>query len=149
MSEALARGRLLATASTVAHPWLCDVMGHMNTRHIFAAFDDAGFILLDRLGFPVAAIGDDADGWADVHVESDLQREIPVGTVLQVLSGIERIGRTSFTHVHRLVSGATQAEHARATITTVRFDVRQRKAVQLPPPFVRAAGQWLGEPPTP
>ena len=30
----------------IVHPWLCDVMGHMNVRHYMGMFDDASLQLL-------------------------------------------------------------------------------------------------------
>ena len=35
----------------VVHPWLCDAMGHLTTRHYVGMFDDAGYHLLAALGF--------------------------------------------------------------------------------------------------
>ena len=35
----------------VVHPWLCDAMGHMTTRHDMAMFDDGSYHLLAALGF--------------------------------------------------------------------------------------------------
>ena len=31
---------------SIVHPWLCDVMGHMNVRHYMSMFDDASYQLL-------------------------------------------------------------------------------------------------------
>ena len=132
------------TAIVVAHPWLCDVMGHMNARHIYAAFDDAGFVLLDRLGFATVGSAHEGEGWADVRAEIDFSREITAGTVLRVRSHIIRIGRTSFTHRHELISVADM-RHAAAQVTTVRFDLVKRKAAVLPEAFVEAAKPWFIE----
>ena len=30
---------------SVAHPWMCDVLGHLTTRHYVAMFDDAAYHL--------------------------------------------------------------------------------------------------------
>ena len=30
----------------IVHPWLCDVMGHMNVRHYMGMFEDASYQLL-------------------------------------------------------------------------------------------------------
>jgi len=38
----------------IVHPWLCDVMGHMNVRHYIGMFDDASYQLLaDATGWHV------------------------------------------------------------------------------------------------
>jgi acyl-CoA thioester hydrolase len=125
------------TATVVAHPWLCDAMGHMNARHIYAVVDDAGFALLEFLGFAGADSARDGMGWADVRAEVDFQREVTAGSVLRVQSHIARVGRTSFTHVHSL-SSRTGIRHATARITTVRFDLAARKAIELPKFFGEA-----------
>ena len=132
------------TAIVVAHPWFCDVMGHMNARHIYAAFDDAGFVLLDRLGFVTLGSAHGGEGWADVRAEVEFAHEIATGTVMRVRSHIVRLGRTSFTHRHELVSGV-DVRHATAQFTTVRFDLVNRKAIVLPEAFAEAAKPWLVE----
>jgi acyl-CoA thioester hydrolase len=129
------------TATIVVHPWLCDSMGHMNARHIYAAFDDAGFALLDLLGFSSVEASRDGKGWADVRAEVDFEDEVAVGSVLHVRSHIARIGRTSFTHCHALASRAG-VQHATAKITTVRFDLVARKSIELPEAFAEAARAW-------
>lgn len=132
------------TGIVVAHPWHCDVMGHMNARHIYAAFDDAAFVLLDYLGFATLGSAHQGNGWADVRTVIEFTHEVPSGTVMRVRSNVVRLGRTSFTHRHDLVSG-TDVRHATAEITTVRFDLVMRKAVVLPETFAEAANSWLIE----
>ena len=41
----------METFRGVAAPWLCDAMGHMNTRHDAAMFDDALLHSLVKLGY--------------------------------------------------------------------------------------------------
>ncbi|MGE3595808.1 MAG: acyl-CoA thioesterase [Dehalococcoidia bacterium] len=132
------------TGTVVAHPWLCDVMGHLNARHIYAAFDDAGMVLLNSLGFFNVAGPHEGSGWADVRAEVDFSREVPVGTVLRVRSQITRIGRTSFTQRHELIS-AYDTRHASALVTTVHFDLAARKAIALPATFSAAATPWCAD----
>lgn len=33
----------------VVHPWLCDAMGHLTTRHYLAMFDDAIYHLYQQV----------------------------------------------------------------------------------------------------
>lgn len=129
------------TAIIVAHPWLCDAMGHMNARHIYAAMDDAGFALLDFLGFSSTESVREGKGWADVRAEIEFEHEVAAGSVLRVQSQIVRVGRTSFTHFHALASRAG-VRHATAKMTTVRFDLTARKAIALPEMFADAARAW-------
>ena len=83
-------------------------------------------------------------GWADVRAEVEFSREITTGTVMRVRSHIARLGRTSFTHRHELVSGL-DVRHATAQFTTVRFDLVHREAVVLPDAFAESAKPWLIE----
>ena len=41
----------------VAHPWLCDALGHLNTRNYHAMYDDALFVLLAIIGQSNIVIG--------------------------------------------------------------------------------------------
>ena len=37
---------MVLVQKSVAHPWMCDVLGHMTTRHYVAMFDDAAYHML-------------------------------------------------------------------------------------------------------
>ena len=37
---------MVLVQKNVAHPWMCDVLGHMTTRHYIAMFDDAAYHML-------------------------------------------------------------------------------------------------------
>ncbi len=114
----------------VAHPWLCDSMGHMNVRHYAAMFDDASFHLLGRIA---TAAGDRERGlgWADVRCEIDYRHETPSGALVTIRSGVARIGTKSLTYVHTMEDSDDGTVRAVARVTTVRFDLRQRVAVAL------------------
>jgi acyl-CoA thioester hydrolase len=119
----------IITYAGVAHPWMCDEMGHLNVRHYVAMFDDASFQLLGRIAGP------DADkkrlGWADVRMEIDYHRETAAGTLLTIHSAVEQIGSTSLTYVHVLEGSVDGIVRARAKTTTVRFDLTARSKVAL------------------
>ncbi len=127
----------------VAHPWMCDSMGHMNVRHYMAMFDDASFQLLGKL----AVIEKNKSiGWADVRHEIEYKHETPAGTLLTVRSAVLRVGRSSVTYRH-VMAGSVEGElHAEATVTTVRFDLAARKAIELEPHVRQSADELvLGE----
>lgn len=117
----------IVTFAGVAHPWMCDAMGHMNTRHYAGMFDDATFQLLGRVA------GADADrqafGWADVRMEIDFVHEVPAGTLITIRSLIERVGTSALTHAHVMTAALDGKLLARARVVTVHFDlVRRAKA---------------------
>ncbi|MBL8581300.1 MAG: acyl-CoA thioesterase [Rhizobiaceae bacterium] len=118
----------LVTSVGVAHPWMCDTMGHMNVRHYMAMFDDASFHVLGHL---TGVEKDKNIGWADVRYEIDYRHETPAGTLLTVRSHVLRIGRSSVTYAH-VLSGTLEGElHAEAKVTTVRFDLVARKSIEI------------------
>lgn len=116
----------LVTFVGVAHPWMCDAMGHVNVRHYAAMFDDASFQLLGRL-----AVADDRLGWADARCEIDYRHEITAGAVLTIHSHVERLGTSSLTCTHVLTGSLDGTLHAQARIVTVRFDLTTRSKTDL------------------
>ncbi len=63
---------MIKISAAVAHPWLCDAMGHLNTRHYFAMFDDAPMVLLAQIAGPAEQAFAAERGWADVRNEVGL-----------------------------------------------------------------------------
>lgn len=118
----------LVTFVGVAHPWMCDAMGHVNVRHYAAMFDDASFQLLGRL---TAAMDDDRLGWADVRCEIDYRHEIAAGALLTIHSHVEKLGTSSLTCTHVLTGSFDGPLHAQARIVTVRFDLTTRSKTDL------------------
>lgn len=131
--------------SAVAHPWLCDIMGHMTTRHYIAIFDDASYFFLNRT---FKWSGDDATrgmGWADVRHEIDYVAEVAAGDLLEVRGQLERIGNKSITvryEMHNLKKGEVAAT---LTSTSVLFDLKARKAVPLTDEMRAAAESQMND----
>lgn len=117
----------IVTFAGIAHPWMCDAMGHMNVRHYAAMFDDAGFQFLGRLAGPEHT----PLGWADARIEMDFLHETAAGTLLTVHTHASRIGRSSVTYVHLMSGSIDSLARARATVTTVRYDLVTRKSTLL------------------
>jgi acyl-CoA thioester hydrolase len=113
----------LVTFVGVAHPWMCDAMGHVNVRHYAAMFDDASFQLLGRLAM---AADNRRLGWADVRCEIDYRHEIAAGALLTIHSHVEKLGTSSLTYVHTMTGSLDGALHAQARMVTVRFDLTTR-----------------------
>jgi len=117
----------MSTFIGIAHPWMCDVMGHVNVRHYAAMFDDAGFHFLGEL----ARDEPEGTGWADVRVETEFLREISPGTLITIRSQMVRIGRSSITYRHEMKGTLDDIARATALVTTVRFDLAARRAAPL------------------
>jgi acyl-CoA thioester hydrolase len=112
----------------VAHPWMCDAMGHVNVRHYMAMFDDASFQLLGKL---TGVEMDKSLGWADVRHEIEYRHETVAGTLVTIHSRVAKIGRTSVTYRHVLTGSLEGELHAEATVTSVRFHLTARKSLEL------------------
>lgn len=134
----------LITFVGVTHPWMCDVMGHMNVRHYAAMFDDASFQLLGHI-----AGQDDSQasqiGWADVRTEIDYRHETKAGALITIHSHVVKIGRTSITFEQVMSGSLDGIVHASSRTTSVRFDLAARASVALNEPMRNRASAFLIE----
>jgi acyl-CoA thioester hydrolase len=121
----------LETFRGIAHPWFCDSMGHMNTRHYAAMFDDASFHLLGAIAGP-AALAAEHRGWADVHHAHEFRHEARAGTLVIVRSAVTRLGTKSLTYRHAMTNVESGELHAVSEAVTVLFDLEKRVALPLP-----------------
>ena len=89
---------MIAPFRAVAHPWLCDVMGHLTTRYDMAMFDDASYHALNAV---FGWSGSDAEatgtGFVDVRHELDYEAELRAGDLLEINARLERLGGKSVT----------------------------------------------------
>jgi acyl-CoA thioester hydrolase len=115
----------------IAHPWLCDSMGHLNTRHYVALFDDATHLLLTRIGYSYRLAPVTRLGWADVRNEIDYLHEVPRGSVVELYSGIVKLGTKSMTILSEMRDVETTQVHARMKAVLVYFDLQARAALPL------------------
>lgn len=122
----------LTTYVGVAHPWMCDTMGHMNVRHYAAMFDDASFQLLGHIA-GIEAGSDPDRGWADVRAEVEYKHETKAGTLLTIRSRVIKLGRSSVTFEQVMSGSLDGVVHAVNRTTTVRFDLQARAAIALEP----------------
>ncbi|AMX92592.1 acyl-CoA thioesterase [Mesorhizobium sp. M7A.F.Ca.CA.001.09.2.1] len=134
----------LVTFVGVAHPWMCDVMGHVNVRHYAAMFDDASFQLLGHIA------GQDDNqasqiGWADVRTEIDYRHETKAGALITIRSHVVKIGRTSITFEQVMLGSLDGIVRASSRTTSVRFDLAARASVALDEPMRDRSSAFLIE----
>lgn len=134
----------IVTFAGVAHPWMCDQMGHMNVRNYVAMFDDASFQLLGHVAHPDP---DNVLGWADVRMEIDYRHETSAGSLLTVRSHVARLGGSSLTYEHVMTGSLDNVVHATARIVSVRFDLAARKKIELSPLERENAAKLIALPP--
>ncbi len=132
----------LMTHAAMAHPWLCDAQGHLNARHHYALFDEAMYFLLAAVTADDRPLNRRTRGFADVHAEVDFLAEVPLGTVVCVHLGIERIGRTSLTVVAEMRAAASDRLFGRYRATTVHVDLKAGRARPLPPAMRARAARF-------
>lgn len=116
----------------VAHPWQCDVMGHLTTRYYIAMFDDASYHTLHQVFGWTGADAATGIGFADVRHEIDYLAEVGAGDLLEITGRIEKLGGKSVTTVYEMRNLVRDEVAARLTSVSVCFDTDARKAVPFP-----------------
>ena len=116
----------------MVHPWLCDVMGHMNVRHYMSMFDDASYqLLVEATTWDSGAAEWQGKGWADVSHKIDYEGELHAGTLVEVEGGIIEIGNSSFTSSCVMKNKLTGKRVATMTAKVVFFDLEARRSLPL------------------
>lgn len=134
---------MIKTHLGIAHPWLCDSMGHLNTRHYAAMFDDALFHYLASIGWHPTLTKEDKKGWADVKGEIEYKIEVREGELVEILSGTSKLGNKSLTVYSEMRNVLSCDTHAINRSTIVYFDLEKRRAIQVPDSFRSKARQLL------
>jgi acyl-CoA thioester hydrolase len=128
----------------VVHPWLCDSMGHMTTRHYTAMFDDASYHLFAALGFSPGHLAAGI-GLADVKLTTSFFAELNAGALVIVHGVVVRVGTKSMTARYRMRDLHTGEVAAELEAITAQFDLKARKAVPLLPEIRANAEKRLAE----
>jgi acyl-CoA thioester hydrolase len=140
---------MISVSRAVAHPWNCDVLGHMTTRFYVAMFDDAAYQFLFELFSWVGA--QDAAGrlaWADVRHVIDYRAEVSAGDLLDIRAGLRKVGGKSITVEYKMINLGSGEVAATLECISVLFDLEARAAVTIPESLRRAAERHLAEPAT-
>lgn len=120
----------------VVHPWLCDTMGHLTTRHYMAMFDDASWVLLSMAtGWNPQDPEFRGRGWADVRHEIDYLEEVRAGALVAITGCITHIGRTSLKTLYEMRRTTSDTLVARMRARSVFFDLEARRAIPLSNPM--------------
>ena len=116
----------------VVHPWLCDMMGHMTTRHYTAMFDDGSYHLLAAIGYcPQMLAG--GIGFADVKLTTSFKAELNAGALVIIHGSVAAVGGKSLTTFYRMANLNTGEVAAELESVTVQFDLKMRRAIALLP----------------
>ena len=129
----------------VVHPWLCDVMGHLTTRHYVAFFDDASYFWLDKIfGWNGDQVLKDGLGFADVKHTIEYQAEAAAGDLLEVRASLIKLGGKSFTTEYQMYNLSKDEVAATLESICVYFDTNARKAIPITDEMRSQANRYLG-----
>jgi acyl-CoA thioester hydrolase len=127
----------------VAHPWLCDVMGHMTTRNYVGMFDDASYHLFAQVGFTRDRIAG-GTGMAEMEATYTYLREVRTGTLFEISGRFTALGTKSITAEYEMRDRDTQELLARYRSVIVQFDLEARRAVPVSPDIRAAIEKRIG-----
>lgn len=129
----------------VAHPWQCDVMGHLTTRFYVAVFDDASYHVLHALfGWSGGDVSGRGIGVADVRHEIEYLAEVGAGDLLEVSTRLDRLGGKSATLVYDMANLTRDGESAaRLLQISTCFDTQARRAMPWPDDMRSHASPFL------
>ncbi|MCO4878240.1 acyl-CoA thioesterase [Paraburkholderia caribensis] len=120
----------IQTFHGVVYPSHTDAMGHMTVQYYVAAFDQAMWHLVSRLGYDPLWRESRSEGWADVRYEIDFKAELRVGDLYTVESAVVDVGKSSLKSQHKLLGRDGTA--AELLMTSVYFDLKERKSIPIP-----------------
>lgn len=130
----------------VVHPWLCDAMGHLTTRHYLAMFDDASYHLFAAIGYDATAGHAERWGWADVRHEIEYKAELAAGSLVRIEGRITAIGTSSISSEMRMIARDDGRICATLVGKTVCFDLAARRSRPVPADIAARSAELFGLP---
>ena len=123
---------MISVQKSVAHPWMCDVLGHLTTRFYVGMFDDASYHLLHAV-FGRTGVSDDAGKTALVDARHliEYQTEVTAGDLLEIRACLTRIGTKSITASYEMTILGNNETAATIEVIYVLFDLEKRKGLAL------------------
>ena len=129
---------------SVAHPWMCDVLGHMTTRHYVAMFDDAAYHMLYKIfGWTGSSNHENKLAWADVQHIIDYKAEVSAGDLLQIEGKLTKIGNKSITISYKMKNLGNDEVAASLQVISVLFDLESRESVKISEELKQLASKHL------
>lgn len=124
---------MISVNKAVAHPWQCDILGHVTTRFFLAMFDDASYHFLHHL-FAWNGARDEQGklGWVDVRHTINYQAEVAAGDLLEVRAELVKVGGKSMTISYEMINLGSGDIAATLESVVVLFDLEKRSAVTIP-----------------
>lgn len=124
---------MISVNKGVAHPWQCDILGHLTTRFYMAMFDDASYHFLHHLfGWNGARNDAGTLGWVDVRHTINYDDEVKAGDLLEVRAALVAVGGKSMTVAYEMLNLGNAKVAATLEGVMVLFDLKERSAVTIP-----------------
>ena len=137
---------MILVQKSVSHPWMCDVLGHLTTRHYVAMFDDAAYHLLYAVfGWTGSSDADGKIAWADVRHTIDYRAEVAAGDILEIRAGLIKIGTKSITVFYEMTNIGSNEVAATLECVSVLFNLQTRKSLKITEPLRELASTHLIE----
>lgn len=136
---------MITTFLGIAHPWLCDSMGHLNTRYYMSMFDDASAHYLAHIGWHPSQIKSENRGWADVSGYIKYESEVREGELVEIRSATSKLGTKSLTLYSEMRNVVSHDTHATIYSTIVHFDLANRCAIPIPDLYRGKANELMVE----
>jgi acyl-CoA thioester hydrolase len=135
---------MLIVNKAVAHPWMCDVIGHLTTRHYVAMFDDAAYhFLFAVFGWSGSSDALGERGWVDARHLIEYQAEVSAGHILEIRACLLKIGTKSITIRYEMINLGRDEVAATLECVCVLFDMNARKSLLIPDQLREMASQYL------
>jgi len=135
---------MVVVQKSVAHPWMCDVLGHMTTRHYVAMFDDAAYhMLYEVFGWTGSSDDDNKIAWADVNHAIDYKSEVSAGDILEIEAKLTKIGNKSITIYYEMRNLGKNEVAASLQVISVLFDLELRESVKISEELKQLASKHL------
>ncbi len=135
---------MIVVNKAVAHPWECDVIGHLTTRFYMAMFDDAAYhFLLTVFGWSGSTDETGERGWVDVRQVIEYHSEVLVGDTLEIRASLLKVGSKSITVRYEMSNLGKDEIAATLESTLVLFDMRTRKGLVLSDQLRTLSSQYL------
>ena len=137
---------MIGVQKCVAHPWMCDVLGHLTTRFYVGMFDDASYHLLHTVfGWTGASDGAGKTAWVDARHLIEYRAEVTAGDLLEIHAGLTRIGTKSITVCYRMTNLENNETAATTEVIYVLFDLEKREGIALTDELRERASKYLME----
>ena len=137
---------MISVQKSVAHPWMCDVLGHMTTRFYVGMFDDASYHFLHAVfGWTGASDDQGKTAWVDVRQLIEYQAEVAAGDLLEIRAALTRIGTKSITGSYEMTNLGDNQTAATMEVIYVLFDLQKRKGLVLTDELREKASAYVVE----